>query len=258
VLRARDLLFTLPLLSVAAFPATAQAPLNLGLLVICSEMKDDSQRLQCYDKLVADTLKTPAQAGRAATVTNEQDWRITESKSPVDDSAQVAAVLEAAEGNAALIIRCHDRMSDAFVNLRTFVGVTESLRLSYRINQEPAVETRWQPARSGDSVFVPTSSFFSFVRGMPDEGDLFIRLLDFQGRNIDLTFKLGPISEVRDLLGTKCNWPAEQRPPATRPSDARVGGTAPIAVPSQPRRSSGRVVSVPQQAQRWNVTSQRR
>jgi hypothetical protein len=215
VTRIRILLLMLPLLLLAGRAAMAQSPLNLGLLVICSELKDDAQRLQCFDKLIADSLKAPQAAPpKNVVTTSEQDWKITEAKSPVDDSPQMAAVLEASEGSGALIIRCHDRLSDAFFNLRTYVGGSESLRIIYRVNRDPAVDTRWLPAKTGDSVFVPSQVFFSFIRSLPEDGELTVRLFDFQARVLDFTFKLGPISEVRDILTAKCGWPSEHRPAA--------------------------------------------
>lgn len=250
--RIRIILLTLALLLVVEPQARAQSPLNLGLLAICAELKEDAQRLQCFDRLVAEGLKAPQpQPSKNAVTTSEQDWKITEAQSPVDDSPQMAAVLEADEGNGALIIRCHDRMSDAFLNFKTYVGGTDSLRLISRVNRDAPIDARWQPSKTGDSVFVPTAMFFSFIRSLPDDGDLAVRLFDFQGRTIDLAFKLGPVSEVRDTLAAKCGWPSEPQSVAQRPAQ-----TTPGAQP--PRRSTKRITRVTQQAQRWSVTSQRR
>jgi hypothetical protein len=261
MIRARVLLSLLPLMLFAGAPATAtaQTSLNLGLLVICTELKDDAQRLQCFDKLVASALKAPApQAQKNAVTTDDHDWKITESRSPVDDAVQMAAVLEAADGHGALVMRCHDRISDAYLNLRTYVGGVEPLRIVYRINRESAVETRWSPSKSGDSVFVPQQAFFPFIRALPEDGDLFVRVTDFQGRTLDLNFKLGPVAEVRDMLGSKCRWPSEQRPPEQRTADQKPSPAGATAPPPQRRQPSKKIVSVPQSAQGWNVTSQRR
>ena len=241
----RLLLVTLPLFAV---PASAQAPLNLGLLVICTQLKDEAQRLQCFDRLVEDSLKaaTASTAPKNATNTQAQDWKITESKSPVDDAPQMAAVLESSDGGAALIMRCHDKMSDAFINTHTFIG-SEPMRIIYRTNKDAAVDTRWLASKTGDSVFVPGEIFFPFIRALPQDGELGVRLFDLQGRTLDFTFKLGPVAEVRDLLTAKCGWPVEQRPDG-------VAAARPSATPS-PRLAKS---IVPQHAQRWNVTSQRR
>lgn len=252
VTRIGIVLMTLSLLLGAEPVARAQSPLNLGLLAICAGLQEDAQRLQCFDKLVADGLKAPqSQPPKNAVTTTEQEWKITEAKSPVDDTPQMAAVLEADEGNGALIIRCHDRMSDAFLNFKTYVGGNDSLRVISRVGRDAAIDARWQPAKTGDSVFVPTAMLFSFIRSLPDDGDLAVRLFDFQGRTLDLAFKLGPVSEVRDILAAKCGWPSGQQSAAQRPAQT-TPGAQPI------RRSAKRVTHVSQQAQRWSVTSQRR
>jgi hypothetical protein len=78
-MHSRFLLPLLPVLLLMAPPAVAQQHgVNLGLMMICTELKDNEQRLQCYDKLVADSLKAPpAQAPRGAVTSEQQDWRIT-------------------------------------------------------------------------------------------------------------------------------------------------------------------------------------
>lgn len=240
----RLLSLALPLLAV---PASAQVPLNLGLLVICAELKEDAQRLQCFDKLVADSLKAPtAPAAKGATNTQEQDWKITEAKSPVDDSPQMAAVLESVDGNGALIMRCHDKVSDAFIGTHTYVG-SEPMRIIYRTNKDAPVDTRWLASKTGESVFVPSQIFFSFIRALPQDGELAVRLFDYQGRSIDFSFKLGPVAEVRDLLTAKCGWPAEPKP-----------ATAPATVPAAPSPRLAKSIVPAHAQQRWNVGTQRR
>jgi hypothetical protein len=245
----------LPLLMLAS-PAGAQpaAGVNLGMMMICTEFKDNAERLQCYDKLVAESLKAPpVQTSRGAVTSEQQDWKITESKSPVDDSVQLAAVLEANEGVGALVIRCHDKISDAYINLRTYIGGVEPLQVVYRIDGSQAVDTRWVPAKSGDSVFVPGTAFFPLMRALPEDGTLFVRVFDFQSRAYDLTFKLGPVAELRDLFASKCNWPAEARAPQL------ASNTAPNAASAaSPRPASKKLVVTPRQAQRWSVNAQRR
>lgn len=232
--------------------AEAQTQISLGLMMICTELKDNAERLQCFDKLVAEALKTPVPTSNPGVTTAEQNWKVTESKSPVDDSAQLVAVLEASEGSAAFVMRCHDKISEAYVNLRTYVGGVESLRVIYRINQGAPVETRWTPAKSGDAVFVPTQAFFPFVRALPDDGTLFVRLFDFQSRVFDLTFNLGPMAELRDMLAKTCQWPAEQAVAEQKP-----GATPSVTAPNRPR-SAKHVVITPQHAQHWSVNSQRK
>jgi hypothetical protein len=244
------------LIMVAGFAsreAIAQGQLSLGLMMICTELKDNAERLQCFDKLVAETLKAPPQAAASNSVTTEdQNWKVTESKSPVDDSPQLAAVLEATEGSGALVMRCYDKISEAYMNLRTYVGGIESLRVIYRLNQSAPVETRWSPAKSGDAVFVPASGFFQFVRELPDDGTLFVRLFDFQSRSFDLTFNLGPMTELRAMFTKTCRWPAEQAVAERKPAEAAAAG------PTNRPRSAKHIVITPQHAQHWSVNSQRK
>ena len=156
-------------------------------------------------------------------------------------------------------MRCHDRLTDAFLNLRTYLGGAEALPIAYRINDATPVETRWLPSREGNAVFIPTpTAAIAFVRALPDDGLLFIKVQDFQGHSADFTFKLGPIGEVRDRIASFCNWPVSESvaSAAAAPTPPIAAGAAASAAPPR-HRSTGKVVVVPVHLQRWNVTAVR-
>lgn len=135
----------------------------------------------------------------------ENAWVLHESKSPVDDSPQIAAVLESDEKNGAIILRCTDQKTDAGVVSKGFIGLGDRWPVIYRIDSRPAVETSWFASTNGKSVFIPSP--IKFIRALPTGGKLFVRIAGFDGVKTDLTFHLGDIDGVRQKVAATCHWP---------------------------------------------------
>jgi hypothetical protein len=96
------------------FSASAQSLLEvLAGMKFCRTLKDDSQRLKCFDELFAEKPITQEEPGK---VEKEVAWTITEGKSPIDDSPQVTASLFPPGANVgmgllgapALVLRCKE------------------------------------------------------------------------------------------------------------------------------------------------------
>jgi hypothetical protein len=214
-------------------------------VVACKLVKNDAERLQCYDKALNVTVRS-FHTGET-TSAEVQDWHITESKSAVDNSPQIAAVLESAEKAAALVLRCHEKTTDAFINARTYLGAAGALPVTYRINNDKAIETKWAPSKEGAAAFIPMQRMaIIFINSLPDNGTLRVRLGDFQGDMENLTFNLGPVSAVRGRLASACGWSPEQAP-----------STPPPAPSLSPQVPAAKLMTVPQHQQRWNTTVKR-
>jgi hypothetical protein len=172
-------------------------------------------------------------------------------------------VLESTQSNSALVIRCRDHATEAYISVRTYIGTSEALPIVYRIDDAPPIDTRWLASRDGSALFLANPTLaLTFIRSLPVDGTLRVRVSDFQGRSDEFTYVLGPVDEIRTRIGSACNWPADQREPEpVAQQQAVVAPTAPApARPQQParRRSTIKVVSVPMHQQRWNISAQRR
>src|SRR5436190_10376958 len=140
-----------------AFAAGAQAQEGLKR---CHEIKDDAERLKCYDAL--DT-SAPNQTGNQ----QEADWEIHDEKSPLDDSPLMSASLRSTDGKAYLLMRCKDRKTELAVNKWGFIRCGTDVRVVYRIDQEPAVEGPWN---SHSSCYLALSpSPIQFIRALRDQ-----------------------------------------------------------------------------------------
>ena len=197
--------FALAIASATIVPASAQSVLEtIAGLKFCRTLKDDAQRLKCFDGLITD------KASDQPTTEAEITWAITESKSPVDDSPQVAGRLQAngdTASSAFLILRCKERSTDAYFGRPyTYLGSGNSIKVLVRINNANPIETMWSPSTDGSAVFAPSA--IPFIRSLPDKGKLFIRAFGYQGKTADGEFNLGDVSEVREKISRACGWPA--------------------------------------------------
>lgn len=246
-----------PWLGALAFAATlmagpvphAQDIPNFGKVVLCKQVTDGAERLKCYDRAVSEAPNEFV--SNRATTSVEGDWKLSEFKSSIDGAPRLAAVLEAVEGTSALVVRCHDRITEAYVSMRTYIGTAEALPVTYRIDEAAAIDTRWLPSRDGSAVFLANPTLaMAFFRALPADATLRIRVRDFQGRSDEFTFALGPVDEVRDRIAAVCNWPQDQRQPEAS-SQQQVRAQPPR------RRTAIKLVTVPMHQQRWNIGAQR-
>jgi hypothetical protein len=249
--RFAQLLTTAAFLAAGALPALGQDLLDFRKVILCKGLRDDAARLQCFDRAVSEAPTERTPGGNVVEV--ESDWQVTESRSPADDSQRIAAVLQAVEGTAALVLRCSDKITEVYINLRTYVGGVEPLPIAYRFNDGVTTETRWIPSREGGAIFLGTPTLaIAFARTLPDDATFYVKAKDFQNRSTDLTFKLGPVSDVRDKIAAACKWPPEQQQQQT-PRIAQA--STPTAVPTPVRVVKHKHVQAAQQ--RWNISAQR-
>jgi hypothetical protein len=235
----------------AAGCANAQELLDFRQVILCKSLRGDAERLQCFDRALsnAPTERTPP----AKVVEIESDWQISENHSPADDLPQFAAVLQADDGTAALVMRCNNKVTDVYINLRTYVGGIEPLPVTYRFNDGAPIETRWLPSREGGAIFLGTSALaIAFARTLPDDATFYVKVRDFQNRSTDLTFKLGPVSDIRAKVAAACEW-ADSASPA--PAQVAAATDAPSVVAATTRVYKHRHVQGRQQ--RWNINVQR-
>jgi hypothetical protein len=171
-------------------------------LKFCRTLKDDAQRLKCFDGIATDAPTANPAAGKPDV---EVAWTVDENKSPLDDSPQVSAAIPDAKADATLVLRCKEKKTEAiFSKTLGFLGTTKPIKVVVRINEGKLIETQWSPSTTGSGAFAPSA--VQFIKALPDQGKLFIRALGFNGNSQDGEFSLGKVSEIRDKIAQACNW----------------------------------------------------
>ena len=204
------------MVAVASGRVQAQSMLQVvAEIKFCKTLTDDAQRLKCFDGLFAEKQQPPA------------TWSIEESKSPIDDSPQVTGMLYADSSTdpsslmspTVLVLRCKEKKTEAYLGkpFTLFGANTVTVKVLVRINDDKSIETQWQPSSNGLGVFALAA--VEFIRALPDNGKIFIRVTTFDGSTVDGAFTLGKVSEIRDKIAADCHWPR-------RRSDRTLKGTA--------------------------------
>jgi hypothetical protein len=182
------------------FAAGAQAQ---EALKRCHQIKDDVERLKCYDGL--DTSSSNA-TGKQAESKERADgtWEVRDEKSPLDDSPLVSASLPSSDGKAYLLMRCKDRKTEVAVTIWGVLKCGTDVRVIYRVDQDQATDTPWNSHSSCSLAIAPSP--IPFIRALPDQGKVYFRIFDHHGAPHDALFNLGKISEVRSRLAEACDW----------------------------------------------------
>lgn len=185
--------------------ASAQSILEIAAgLKFCRTLKDDAQRLKCFDNLVPEKpAKTDSDSDAV-----ERKWTITEDKSPVDDSPQVSGLLLDKSGEVGLVLRCKEKKTEAVFGPRGIYLGSNSISVLVRINDSKPIKTTWTPSVNGQAAFAPSA--VQFIRALPDSGKLFVRATGYGGRTADGEFTLSDVSVVREKIAKACNWPGEK------------------------------------------------
>ena len=209
------------------FAAGAQAQ---DALKSCRQIKDDGERLKCYDGLdtSANATGRPAESKPGAGAA----WVVNDEKSPLDDSPLVSAALPSSDGKAHLLMRCKDRKTELAVSIRGFIKCGTDIRVIYRVDQSQAVDTPWKPHSSCYLAVAPSP--IPLIQTLADEGKVYFRMYDHHGAPNDALFSLGKISEIRSRLAEACNWDGAAKAtenPAPKPPTPAVSGSPSKAAP---------------------------
>jgi hypothetical protein len=182
------------------FAAGAQAQ---EALKRCQQIKDDAERLKCYDRL---DPSSPNAAGKPAESKERTDgvWDVRDEKSPLDDSPVVSASLQSSIDRASLLLRCKDRKTEVAVTKWGFIKCGTDVRVIYRIDQDQAIDTPWNSHSSCVLAIAPSP--IPFIRALTDRGKVYFRIYDHHGAPHDALFNLGKVSEVRSRLAEACDW----------------------------------------------------
>ena len=176
-----------------------------------------------FDKIIGSI--TPSSGATGA------NWDVKADKLSLEDASQLLGTLASADGKATLVLKCNAKSTEAYVTTSSFLG-WESLRVLYRINDNPVTERRWAASAAGSGAV--SNNAIEFINGLTDNGTLLVSVFDYNGTNHDLRFNLGPVSGLRSQIATVCRWPA-----------ASFTGTAVLNEPTVNPQSSKPKAGVP-------------
>jgi hypothetical protein len=207
--------FTLTLmqygLSELAFAQVGDDPASQ--LQTCAR-QDRVERLQCLDQLSQRTVRQPASGS-----TRTDHWVLSETVSPVNYSPLIiATTLSRSESE-----RVPSLLSISCRNGRTELAITDSgssarsrsaseVMVAHQVNDQPPVRQRWHvPATGNGAAFA--GDVVSFLRSLPDHGEITIRVFGGPDISHDGRFLLDGVSIVREKVAAACKWPGVSAAP---------------------------------------------
>lgn len=181
----------------------AEAQFEAMALAVCKKIPTDAERLKCFDMI---GKRVEEQTSRAEPTPVKGKWTYQDTKSPIDDSDQVVAMLEGEPGEALLILRCWEGKSEAVFIPPDFIisGTGNRYDLLIRINGDAPSTVDGISSTNGRAIFIPSAR--EFMKLLPDQGKLFIRATGFQGRSSDGTFTLNDVTAARNRIAEVCRW----------------------------------------------------
>ena len=197
----------------------------------CRQLKDDAERLKCYDRLDASSSSSATGTQAESKQGGDGIWELRDEKSPLDDTPVVSAQLPSSDGKAYLLMRCKDRKTEVAVSIRGFIKCGPDVRVIYRVDESQATETPWNAHSTCYLALAPSP--IPFIRALADDGKIYVRMFDHHGTPHDALFNLGKVSEVRSRLAQACNWDGA----ANATSDPAPKAPAPAASPSPKARA---------------------
>lgn len=177
----------------------AQGPYDPLAFAICRKIIPGDARLKCFDAI--GQQQKEGEQREAPT----QKWEMNTSASPVDDSPQVVATLGGTNGSL-LVLRCKERQTEVAVSpgVGFFTSSRNAVPALIRINDQPPIQENWSPAQNNSAAFARNP--IDFIRLLPDNGKLFVRLTGYEGQLGDASFQLGDVSTVRSKIEETCKW----------------------------------------------------
>jgi hypothetical protein len=207
-------------MSLLCISVPANAQVEMLMIGLCKKVSDDAARLKCFDAIGATTEQTKAEQEPAKV----HEWAVVDSKSPIDDSPQVSALLLSDDGESTLMLRCAERKTEAAVIPKGLFAY-ERGSVVIRLNDLPATSATWSASNNNKALFAPNG--VAFVKMLPNNGELFIRSTGHSSRAADAKFKLGAVSAVRDRISAACKWSDVAPKAAVKPKD--VAAPVPLA-----------------------------
>ncbi len=192
----------------------------------CATIDDSLARLVCFDKAFPRSYSSPAAAAPpndakaddfatapAAVEEPGQDWSVDLSKSSMDDSPVVFALLlpEKVSGSGigsadmALILRCSENTTSVILNTSMFM-TEDNVPVTIRIGDGAAKKSSWALSTTNKSVGLWSGGqAIPFIKSLPDNTRLVVRI---EERNrIDAEFQLGEVGKAAAQVADACHWP---------------------------------------------------
>jgi hypothetical protein len=160
--------------------------------------------------ILAVTLCAPGAPALAQARDASGHWIVSETTSPVNYGPLVIATTSSRSNwNGALSIACRNGRTEvaiANIDASSRTRRNDDIMVTRQVSNEPVVEERWKASASGKGA-VFAGDVVRFLRSLPDQGEMSVRVFDGQGLSHEARFLLDGLSLVRERVAAACKWP---------------------------------------------------
>lgn len=176
----------------------------------CAAAKPDSSRLGCYDRIAA-VLRVDGP--KVDMVTGAGKWRVRVETSPIDDSKNVFASIDADNSvqkrydsvTPNLVIRCKERKLEGYISYGKFFLGSDSTKVLTRFDKRPAQNSLWGISTDHSAVFIG-GSVVNFVKELLKSESLLVELTPYSESPVLATFDVRGVAEASMALQQICPW----------------------------------------------------
>jgi type VI secretion system protein VasI len=210
----KGLFLLIALLSIVILVVGAKWSFGLDYrdLAICAQIKNDVERLQCFDNLSKGAgLHKPK-----TVITGSGKWNVRKEISPIDDSVNVFLMLEAEADisgwpqntfRPTLAIRCKEKNIGAYIitGMAAHVdGQPGQAKVTLRFDRKDAKTIRMSESTDNKALFFQHPK--GWVSQMEDAETLLFQFTPFNSSQTLTTFDLKGLKEALIPLKEACEW----------------------------------------------------
>lgn len=162
------------------------------------------------------------------------NWQVGADKSALPEASRLVGKLDSTD-ESSLVLQCKNGNTEAYVSTKSFLG-WESMRVVYRLNDNPAIEERW--AATADGRGAVAGNAVGFINSLTDGAIFSVRITDYNGADHEIKFNLGGVANLRSQIALVCRWPGAApeeklaaKQPAPRGAKSRPVTAAPGNAP---------------------------
>ncbi|MBD2826696.1 hypothetical protein [Xenorhabdus szentirmaii] len=131
-------------------------------------------------------------------------WLISKDINKLTDKVDYFAVLSPEDGEGALVLRCKDNTTEAYLATDEYLGSGDYTKVTLRIDKKNVITESWVMGGSSDSAFAPSP--VRFIKKIYDKQNVIFGYKPYGKTQIVAEFKIDHINEVAKEISEACNW----------------------------------------------------
>ncbi|MBD2799508.1 hypothetical protein ID854_03280 [Xenorhabdus sp. M] len=131
-------------------------------------------------------------------------WLITKDVNKLTDKVDYFAVLSPEDGEGALVLRCVNNTTEAYLATDEYLGNGDYTKVTFRIDKKNLITENWVMGGGNDSAFAPSP--VKFIKRIYGKQNVIFGYKPYGKTQIIAEFKTDHINEIAKEISEACNW----------------------------------------------------